>query len=96
MGIARSLMIVLCISFLMSGCALPGGPGGDGITGEAQPVDRNTAIALAKRDSPLREVNEDQVTRFLPIHRVVIGKDAQGRQLVVWVSGRVECERRAW
>jgi uncharacterized protein YpmB len=90
MGIGRSFVIVLCMSLFLPACASPGGPVGNGITGQGQPVNRDTAIALAKRDSPLREVSEDQVTQFLPIRRVVIGKDEQGRQLVVWVRGGVE------
>jgi uncharacterized protein YpmB len=90
MGIGRSFVIVLCMSFFLPACAFPGGPGGNGITGQGQPVNRDAAIALAKRDSPLREVSEDQVTQFLPIRRVVIGKDEHGRQLVVWVRGLVE------
>ncbi|MDB4898046.1 MAG: hypothetical protein JWN15_4308 [Firmicutes bacterium] len=80
MGIGRSFAIVLCMSLFLSACAFPGGAGGNGITGQGQPLDRDAAIALAKRDTPLRKVSEDQVTQFLPIRRVVVGKDERRPQ----------------
>lgn len=90
MGSGRSFLMALCMSLVLSACAFPDGPVDNGVKGEGQPLDRDSAITLAKQHSPLREVSEQQVTRLLPVRRVLIGKDDQGRQLAVWVSGNVQ------
>lgn len=78
------LALVLCLA----GCAWLGG--GNGVTGEQKLVDRDAAIAVAKRASPLRVVDHSDTTRLLPIQHFLLGTDESGRQIAVWVRRGVE------
>jgi uncharacterized protein YpmB len=61
-----------------------------GVTSDGVPMSQDQAIALAKRETPLREVNRAEPTHFLPIRHVITGTDEKGREVVVWVRAGIE------
>jgi hypothetical protein len=52
-------------------------------------VDGETAIAIAKRDTPLRRLITIQGSSELPFRHVISGRDEADRVLVVWVNTAV-------
>jgi uncharacterized protein YpmB len=83
----RLLVFVLTVlALVVAGCSR--GEKVDGIGG-IRPESK--VLPLILKETPLRTVTTHEVTRFLPIRHVYIGKDADGRELVVW--GRVGPER---
>jgi uncharacterized protein YpmB len=52
-------------------------------------VDRDTAIAMAKRDTPLRWVESVEGSSALPFRHMITGRDQTQRRIVVWVKTSV-------
>lgn len=78
--IIKPIMAVAVFSLFLFGCATDG---------MGTHVDRETAIAVAKRETPLREVDKVDGSPDLPFRHVITGRDEKGRAIVVWVKTEV-------
>jgi uncharacterized protein YpmB len=82
MGIVATFVVLL----LLAGCRF-GEPSAEGI---GNPLSSRDALQLALKNSPLVTLEQTDITQSLPIQHVFIGRDADGKQLVVWVRQNVD------
>lgn len=76
----KRMVAVALFSLFLFGCAK---------NGIGTHVDQDAAIALAKRETPLRVVDRVGSSPDLPFRHVISGRDEKGRAMVVWVKTEV-------
>lgn len=73
----QRIFAVALLSLFLFGCSK------DGLGAH---VDRETAIAVARRDTPMTEIDKVDGSADLPFRHVILGSDGSGRAMVVWVN----------
>jgi uncharacterized protein YpmB len=75
------IIAVALFSLFLFGCTTKDGIGAH--------VDRDTAVTLARRETPLRGVDKIEGSPGLPFRHAITGRDVKGRAMVVWVKTEV-------
>lgn len=76
----RRIVVAVLVATALFGCAK------DGVGAH---VNRDKAITIAKRQTPLSEIDRVEGSTDLPFRHVINGKDVTGSTVVVWVKTEV-------
>lgn len=75
---ASLLIAVAALVLTISGCSAR-------VASDSPPIDKEEAVAIALKLSPIKNVDSVELTPPGPVMWVVYGRDADGQPLAVWV-----------